>query len=175
MRVEYRRTFSQFVDNYLSGYYSQSGKQLVRLLGGPFQIFLGAILLILGRNPETLAFLRVLLYLAGAYLIVRGAALMLRPWFEIFLVWLRRDEFLGAEGTLITIELFDDKLRVSEDKDTFDVPLENVLHVQRRAASTWIVTQPDNLLFIPNDSLLSGDHDAFVDALEELLAEDEEE
>jgi hypothetical protein len=100
---------------------------------------------------------------------------MLRPWFEIFLVWLRRDEFLGEEGAHITVELFDDKLRVSEDKDTFDVPLENVLHVQRRAASTWIVTQPDNLLFIPNENLLSGDHDAFVDALEELLAEDEEE
>ncbi|KAA3648325.1 MAG: hypothetical protein DWQ07_04850 [Chloroflexi bacterium] len=173
MRIQYRRTFSQFIDTYLSTYYGQNA--LVRILGGPTLIVAGGIMLVFSGREEYGWLLRGALILVGGIILVRGLMIMLRPLLNVFLVWLRRDEFLGEENAKTTIELHEDRVTVSDADGDIEMPLENILTVSHRTDGAWIVTNSDNIIYVPREDLLEGDHDKFVEALEIAITPDEEE
>jgi len=174
MQIEYRRTFTQFIDNYLATYYGGGVQTLKRLLGGPAIIVAGSYAVILAATPTMWPFFRVTLNLLGWLLIFYGTVYTLRPAFNLFLVWLRRAEFIGEDGTIIRFELLPESLSVHEGDSQFEVPLDRILAVQRRANSAWILTKPDNILYIPSEDLLSGDFEAFIEALDAAIAPDPE-
>jgi|GEM_PF-1165046 len=174
MRIAYRLTFAQFVENYLLTYYVAGGNSLRRLIAGPALIALGAILMIVGAAPERGGLLKVLLIVLGGMAILYGAFDLARPLLSIFLVWLRREQFLGKEGDVVALELLDDDLRIEQGEEHFEVSYDQITSVQRREDSSWILIEPDNMLYVPREGLLDGDHDAFFDALEARLAADDE-
>jgi hypothetical protein len=45
--------------------------------------------------------------------------------------------------------------------------------MQHRGDSTWILTENDTLIYVPREGLLSGDHDEFVQAIEEKITPEE--
>lgn len=174
MRLDYRRTYSQFVDNYLATYFS-SGVQLARrLLGGPALIILGTVLLNNLAATDFSAFIRIALQVVGYLFIFIGAGYALLPAFNIFLVWLRREQFFGADGVKVTLRLYKTKLRIMENGEEVVIPLDNIISVQRRAKSAWVLTKPDHMIYIPSEGLTTGDYDEFVDALDEAIKKDEE-
>jgi hypothetical protein len=175
MRIEFRRTFSQFVDNYIASYFGTPGQTFIRLTGGPLLIVSGAFLIIYTRTADIWSSLIFIINLTAVILILYGLFYLFRPVLNIFLVWLRRDQFLGPADAVMALELLDEKLRVHEGADPFDLPLDKILAVQRRAKSAWIITKSDNLVYFPLEDLLSGDADAFMDALDAAIAPDEEE
>ncbi|MBW8012878.1 MAG: hypothetical protein FVQ83_16800 [Chloroflexi bacterium] len=175
MRVEYRRTFSQFIDTYLGTYFGTAGQTVWRILGGPFWIIVGVLLFILAGSPGTWLFFKFIIYSLSVLIALYGAAYIARPAVNLLLVWLRREEFLGAEGALIALELHEDCLRVFEGDNSFDVPLEEIATIQQRADSAWIITQTENLIYVPGKDAISGDPDAFLAALDEAIAEEDEE
>lgn len=174
MRIEFRRTFSQFVDNYIASYFGTPGQTFIRLTGGPLLIVSGAFLIIYTRTADIWSGLIFIINLTAVILILYGLFYLFRPVLNIFLVWLRRDQFLGPADAVMTLELLDENLRVHEGADPFDLPIDQILAVQRRAKSAWIITKSDNLVYFPLEDLLSGDADAFMDALDAVIAPDEE-
>lgn len=173
MRIEFRRTFSQFVDNYIASYFGTPGQTFIHITGGPLLIVSGAFLIIFTRNAEIWSALVLIIDLVAILLILYGLFYALRPALNIFLVWLRRDQFLGLE-TNIALELLDEDLRVHEGADPFDLPLDQIIAVQRREKSAWIITKSDYLIYFPLENLISGHADKFLDALDEAIAPDEE-
>ena len=173
MRIQYRRTFSQFIDTYLSTYYGHNA--FARILGGPALIVIGGVMLVFSGRENYGWFLRAVLILIGGIILVRGLIMMLRPLVNIFLVWLRRDEFLGEDNAKTTIELYEDRLTVTDADGEIEMPLEKILAVSLRTDGAWIVTDSDNIVYVPRENLLEGDHDEFVEALELAIAPDEEE
>ena len=169
MEIAYRRTFSQFVDNYLASYYSAGVQTFQRIAGGPALVFFGILAIIFARPVA--GFWGVVLWLLALGLIGYGAAWTLRPFLSIGLVWLRRDEFLGAEGAVVRmrVNVDADTLEVEEPDGAFAVPLTDILAIQHRAESAWILTQSDHMLFVPRHGLLSGDQDAFIAEIERIL------
>jgi len=176
MEIAYRRRFSQFVDNYLASYYSAGVQTFQRIAGGPLLVFFGSLAIIFARQDGPGVALRVVLWLLALVLIGYGAAWMLRPFVNIGLVWLRRAEFLGPEGALVRLRLNTeaDRIEVQEPDGDFAVPLKDILAIQHRAESAWIVTRSDHMLFVPRRHLVSGDQDAFIAAIERILDEKEQ-
>jgi hypothetical protein len=174
MRIAYRSTFAQFVENYLLTYYVAGGNSIRRLIGGPALITLGSILLIVGTAPERGGFFKFVLIVLGGAAIMYGAFDLARPLLSIFLVWLRREQFLGKEGDVVALELLDEGLGIEQGEEHFEVSYDQITAVQRREDSSWILTEPDNMLYVPREGLLEGDHDSFFDALEARLAADDE-
>ena len=173
MRIQYRRTFSQFIDTYLSTYYGHNA--FLRLLGGPSLIVVGGILLVIGWRPNPAWLVRAALLVSGSIILVRGLFFLLRPLFNIALVWLRREEFLGEENAITTIELHEERLTVSDADGDIEMPLEKVIAVSHRTDGVWIVTDSDHIIYVPREDLLMGNHDEFVEALETAIAPEEEE
>lgn len=176
MRIEYRRTFQQFTDNYIASYYSAGVRPFTRLLGGPALIFLGIAAVILLRRPTTPLFIEILIWFAGGLLALYGLSYTLRPVINIGLVWLRRDEFLSEKNIPIAIELDSENetLLVYDPEGQLKIPLTGIRSIQHRSESTWILTHSDHLIFIPRHDLLAGDHDAFIAALEAILDANEQ-
>jgi len=174
MRISYRRTFALFVDNYLATYFGTPGQTFLRILGGPLLIVLAALLAIYTRSAGAAGWVKLLLNLAAVAMFLYGLVYMLRPGLNLLLVWLRREQVLGPEDAPVSISLAADHLQVDDGREPFDVPLEQVLAVQRRARSAWIITKTDNLLYFPFEDLLEGDPDAFLEALEAAIAPDDE-
>lgn len=173
MKLSYRRTFSQFADNYLSTYYT-GAQTLRRVAYGPLLMVVGSILVVAGRNPQTFILLRWLLALAGLAGLLYGLFLTLRPFIDLALVYLRRAEFLGPEGSQVTLELGQSALRVDEASGTLEVPYSDIQAVQYRARGAWIITQSDHLIPIPTADLTAGDADTFLAALDLILNPPEE-
>lgn len=174
MHIQYRRTFSQFVDSYLTSYYTLGGQTLQRLLGGPALILGGVLFILLAATKAWNLGIRLIADVAGGLAILYGLGLALRPLGEILLVWLRRDEFLGEEGAIVTIEFADDQIRLDDPDGSFTFPLARITSIQHRTDSTWIMVAPDHLIYLPREELLSGNHDEFLAALEGRLRENEE-
>ena len=175
MRVSYRPSYAQFVDNYLATYYSGGVGTLRRVAGGPMAIVAGALIIIASISWLAPGFFRSLLVVAASFLILGGLFYAARPLINILLVGLRREKFFGEETGPTIIELHEDRLQITENKEVLELPIEQIKSIQHRADSTWILTSGDYLISVPRSGLLEGDHDKFVSALEALLAPDEEE
>lgn len=174
MRIEFQRTYSQFVDHYLATYFGAVGKTIFHLIGGPALIVIGAFLLIYTRSANIWSVLLFIINLIAIAIILYGVYYILRPALNLFLVWLRREQLFG-DDSIMALELLDENLRVHEGADPFDLPLDQIIAVQRRAASAWIITKSDNLIYFPFEDLLSGDAEAFLNDLDAAIAPDEEE
>lgn len=170
MKLSYRRTFSQFIDTYIFTYYSAGIGVLARLIGGPLMVVFGIVLIGFTRRIQSHVF-SLLLWLIGLPAILFGLYYFLRPFINLALVWLRREEFLGAEGALVTFELVADQnlLHVSEPTGDFSLGLEHILYIQHRADSAWIITDQDQFLLLPRHNLVEGDQDEFISAVEQIL------
>lgn len=167
MKLAYRRTFSQFADSYLATHYSAGVQTFRRLAAGPLLMVAGALVFFLGRPP--LFWLgRAALILVGLALLLYGLFLALRPFIDLGLVYLRRDEFLGPEGQPVTLELADHGLRLTEAGAPLDVPYTDIQVIQHRARGAWIITKSDHLISIPSE-LTEGDLSAFLAALDRIL------
>jgi hypothetical protein len=94
---------------------------------------------------------------------------MLLPGINILLVWLRREKFLGQDDALIGLELKENALQVDDPEGPMEIPFENITSIQRGTNSSWIMTKPDNIIYVPREGLVSGEHDAFIDALDAIL------
>ena len=171
-KVSYHPTFEQFADNYLSTYYSGGVKVLRRIAGGPAMIVTGALAVIFAFDRLGNWLLRGPVILVGFVLALYGLFFTLGPLFNIFLVWLRREELFG-EKALTTLELTGRDLVVNQNGHEASIPIRRVQSIQHREASTWILTFSDSMIFVPRAGLLSGDHDQFVQALERNMAEAE--
>jgi hypothetical protein len=86
----------------------------------------------------------------------------------MFLLWLRRDELLGDQPTIL--ELKDDRLMLIQGDESLELPLDQIKSIQHRGHGTWLLTAGDHLISIPREGLLEGDHDAFINALEVAMA-----
>lgn len=175
MKITYRPTFDQFADNYLSTFYSGGVRVLQRTLGGPAMIIVGAIGMVwVNRNIDFWLF-KYPLMLAGLALALYGLSYTLRPLFNLFLVWLRRKELFESKGAITTLDLRGNTLFVNQGKVDVKLTMDQILSVQHRSTSTWILTRSDNLVYLPREGLLSGSHDKFVAALVEKMTPEEEE
>ena len=76
MQIKYRRTFSQFIDNYLASYYSAGVQTFRRIVGGPLTIAVGVSLINFGRRPNSLGFVSALLWIIGLVFLSQGALLV---------------------------------------------------------------------------------------------------
>jgi hypothetical protein len=168
-KIAYRRTFAQFADTYLTTYYAAGFRIIVRSAGGPFLMFLGAVFYIFSRNPNLPWLARIPLFIIGVGMFAYGLYFALRPFIDLALVYLRRDEFLGAEGQTIEIEIRAEALYASLPEGDFEIPFSNILTVQHRSDSAWIITRTDQILQVPREDLLEGDHDAFVERLYQIV------
>jgi len=175
MRVSYLPTYSQFVENYIATHYSSGVGTFRRLAGGPSAILAGALLTIIAFSRLSPGFFRVVFIIVGSLTIVAGIYFSLRPLINIFLVRLRREELFGSDIGPTIIELKDVHLRITENQEILELPIDQIKSIQHRAESTWILTQGDYLLFVPREGLIEGDHDSFISSLEKALEPDEEE
>lgn len=169
MKVSYRPTFDQFADNYLSTHYSGGVRLLQRTAGGPALIVSGALAMVWVSGHIDFWLLRYPLLLLGLLVALYGLSYTLRPLFNLLLVWLRRSELFENENAITTLELKGGFLLVTQGKDQVKLPLKQILTVQHRSTSTWILTASDNLVYLPREGLVTGKHDAFIKALEEKL------
>lgn len=175
MKVAYKPNYDQFADNYLATYYSGGVRVLQKAAGGPVLIVLGGLIMIWTSSWVDFVLLRYPLLLLGLAVSLYGLSYTLRPLFNLFLVWLRREQLFEGKQALTTLELKGNALLVTQGKESFKLPLEQIQSVQHRSTNTWILTHSDNLIYIPRAGLLEGSHDKFVAALENKLAPDEEE
>lgn len=175
MKVSYRPTYDQFTENYLATHYSGGVRTLQRIIGGPALIVAGALVIIITNDRVAFWLFRYPLFLIGLIIALYGVGYTLGPLFNLFLVWLRRTQLFDNLESETTLELKGKQLLVTQNKETIKVPLTQVQSVQHRSTSTWILTESDNLIYIPRQGLLSGDHDKFVQKLEEILAPEEPE
>lgn len=165
MKVTYQPTFDQFADNYLSTYYSGGVRVLQRAAGGPLLIIAGALIMIWTNERVEFWLLRYPLLLAGLVVSLYGLGFTLKPLFSLFLVWLRRQELFESKNATTTLEIKADLLLVTQQGETLTLPLDQILTIQHRSVSTWILTRSDNLVYVPRTGLIEGDHDAFVSTL----------
>lgn len=168
-KLSYRPTFSQFVDNYLATYYSGGVQTFRRVASGPALALLGSLTIILAFQRLNSWLLRGPIILVGLVLALYGLFYTLGPLFNVFLVWLRRKQLFN-EKSLTTMELEMDHLSINQNGDKINLPFAKIKSVQHRAASTWILTHSDTLIYIPREGLQSGNHDQFIQALEEKIA-----
>lgn len=173
MKVSYKPTFEQFSDNYLATYYSGGVKTLQRVAGGPLVMFLATLIPVLAFERTTFWWLRIPAVLAGIYIFWRGLSYTLGPLFNVFLVWLRREQLYG-KAALTMLELRGEKLHIEQNGEQVSFPVKHIQSIQHRAESTWLLTFSDQMLYVPRFDLLSGDHDKFVAKLEGLLTPQEE-
>lgn len=174
MKISYKPTYQQFADNYLATYYSGGVQTLRRVAGGPLVMFLGTLVIILVFDRTASWWLRLPALLLGLYIFWRGLSYALGPLFNVFLVWLRREQLYAASAPATTFELRGNNLHVEQNGEQVRLPVKHIQSIQHRAESTWLLTFSDQMLYIPRQGLLSGDHDRFVARLEELLAPKEE-
>ncbi len=170
MRLSYRRSFSQFIDTYIFTYYSAGIGVIARLLGGPLLVVFGIVLIGFTRRIQS-PFYVTLFWILGVPSILFGLFYFLRPFINLALVWLRREDFLGPEGALVTFELQPEanQLQVSEPTGDFSLSLDHILYIQHRADSAWIITDQDQFLLLPRQNLVEGDQDLFIAAIENIL------
>ncbi len=163
-------TLSDLIESYLTTHYSGGVQTMRRLAGGPVILLLGALTIIAVNAWVVAYFLRALLILVGGLFALYGLWLTLTPVLNMFLLWLRRDELLGDQPTILEIK--DDRLLLIQGDESLELPLAQIKSLQHRAHGTWLLTESDHLISIPRDGLLEGDHDAFVNALEVAMAYD---
>ena len=174
MKVSYRPTFDQFADNYLATHYSGGVRVFQRTAGGPALIIGGALAMVWVSENIDFWLLRYPLLLLGLLVALYGLSYTLRPLFNLLLVWLRRKELFEGKAAITTLELKGGILHVTQGKDQVKLPLDQILTVQHRSTSTWILTASDNLVYLPREGLLTGKHDPFIKALEEKMVPEDE-
>jgi len=175
MKISYRPTFTQFSDNYLATYYSGGVKTMQRVAGGPALMLLGVLLIIFVFDRTNSWLLRAPVILAGLAIAFYGLSYALGPIFNVFLVSLRKKQLFDSKKALTTLELQAEVLQIDESGERVKLPWSQIKSVQHRKDSTWILTQGDTLIYVPREGLLFGDHDKFVQALEEKISPKEEE
>jgi hypothetical protein len=175
MQLSYRPTFAQFADNYLATYYSGGVKTLQRIAGGPALMLAGTLAIVFAFDRLHSWLLRAPAIVAGAAIALYGLSYTLGPLFNVFLVWLRRDQLFENEQALTTLELEGETLRINQSGEEVTMPLNKIKSMQHRGDSTWILTENDTLIYVPREGLISGDHDEFVQAIEEKIAPEEKE
>ena len=170
MKISYRYTFSQFTDNFIAQYYSGGIRVFTRLLGGPILIFIGILIIGYTRQMEVGAGYYVL-WVIGLLITLFGLAYFTRPGLQLLFVRSRKDEFLGTDGEEVELTLDPEAqtVLIKGPEGESELPLTEILYIQHRAESTWIITNRDHTIPIPRKELTSGDHDAFISAIEEIL------
>lgn len=174
MKLSYRPTFEQFSDNYLATYYSGGVSTLRRIAGGPALMLAGVLLIVFVFDRTGSWLLRAPAVLAGLAIFFYGLSYAVGPLFNVFLVSLRKEQLFGDQKSPTTLELQAQDLHVDENGELLKLPLTKIKSVQHRKESTWILTHGDTLIYVPRQGLLSGDHDKFIQALEEKIAPKEE-
>jgi hypothetical protein len=176
MEIVYKQSFAQFVDSYLATYYSSGIKTFSRTAGGPLQVFIAILLIINARNPNTWRFFQIVFWLLSAYLLLKGVLQTIQPAIDVFLVWLRKDTII-EENLPIHLKLDVEKEHIAVtngDKDPLNFLLADIKSIQHRKTSAWILSTTDFLLYIPRTGLISGNHDAFIQAVEAVLIKNEQ-
>ena len=168
MRIAFQPSLSDLIESYLATHYSGGVQTMRRLAGGPVILLLGALTIIAVNAWVVSTFLRILLIALGFLFALYGLWLTLTPVFNMFLLWLRRDELLGDQPTIL--ELKDDRLMLIQGDESLELPLDQIKSIQHRGHGTWLLTAGDHLISIPREGLLEGDHDAFINALEVAMA-----
>ncbi len=174
-KISYHPTFSQFADNYLATYYSGGVKTLQRVAGGPALIVTGMLAIIFAFDRLHSWLLRAPTIVAGLAIALYGLSYTLGPLFNVFLVWLRRDRLFQNEQALTTLELEGEHLKINQSGEEVKMPLSKIKSMQHRGDSTWILTDNDTLIYVPREGLVSGDHDEFVQAIEEKITPEKKE
>lgn len=163
------------MDNYIASYYSAGVQTFSRAFGGPLMVMAGIIILAVVRKPGMGVFLSAGAWAGGAALLAAGTLRTLRPWIDLGLVWLRREEFLGADEAIsVELDTQAETLILQDTERVLTFPLSEIRSIQHRTNSAWILTQSDQLVYIPRHDLLDGDHDAFMGAIEAILDANEQ-
>lgn len=170
MRIAFQPSLSDLIESYLTTHYSGGVQTMRRLAGGPVILLLGALTIIAVNAWVISSFLRVVLIIVGLLFALYGLVLTLTPVLNMFLLWLRRDELLGDQPTIL--ELKDHHILLIQGDETLELPLKQIKSIQHRSHGTWLLTASDHLISIPRAGLLEGDHDAFVNAVEVAMAYD---
>ena len=95
------------------------------------------------------------------------------PIFNIFLLWLRRDDLLGDPPSPTILDLKESHLDITQGQESLELPLKQIKSIQRRSQGAWLLTESDHLISVPRQGLLEGDYDAFMTTLEQAMAYDE--
>ncbi|HRN50196.1 MAG TPA: hypothetical protein PLC52_04705 [Anaerolineales bacterium] len=170
MKISYFPTFEQFADNYLATYYGGGVQTLRRAASGPLIMLLGSLIIVVIFDRSNSLWLRLPAVVVGLYVFWRGLATTLGPLFNVFLVYLRREQLFGPQAPATTMSLRGKTLSISQGGEKVSIPVDHIQSVQYRAESTWLLTHSDQMLYIPREGLESGNHDAFVARLEKALA-----
>ena len=170
MKISYRYTFSQFTDNFIAQYYSGGIRVFTRLLGGPGLIFIGILIIGYTRQVEVGTGYYVL-WGIGLLIALVGIIYFIRPGLQLLFVRSRKDEFLGSNGEAVELTLDPEAqiILIKGPEGESELPLTEILYIQHRAESTWIITNRDHTIPIPRKELTFGDHDVFISAIQEIL------
>ncbi len=175
MKIKFHRTYAEFSENYLATHYSGGINSFGRLLGGPLIMVLSAVIFAGLNSRIENAFARGLLLLLTVAAVVYGFLKSIAPLFNLFLVWLRRETVFSAQQSEVEMELKGETLFIYEGQENFELALADILTIQHRTQSTWLLTKNDVLISIPRDGILAGHQDAFIEAIEAVVYKDEEE
>lgn len=173
MKISYQPTFHQFADNYLATYYSGGVQTVRRAAGGPLVMFLGSLIIVVVFDRTGSWWLRLPAVLLGLYVFWRGLAYTLGPLFNVFLVYLRREQLFGAGAPPTSMSLRGSNLHIEQGGEKVRMPVSHIQSIQYRAESTWLLTHSDQMLYIPREGLDAGDHDAFVARIQKILTPEE--
>ncbi len=170
MKITYRYTFSQFTDHFIAQYYSGGIRVFTRLMGRPKITITNPITRGNTRQVEV-GFGYYLLWGIGLVIALFGLLYFVRPGLQLLFVRSRKDEFFGTNGEEVelTLDLEEQLILIKGPDGESDLPLTEILYIQHRSESSWIITDRDHTIPIPRHELLSGDHDAFISAIEEIL------
>ncbi len=174
MQISFQRTFAQFSEDYLATHYSGGVSSLGRLAGGPLLIVIGTLIANASRAQFESAFALTLAFAISISFILWGAIQTLKPLFNLFLVWLRREAMFSGENAKVEMEITGEILKITEGKENIELPIDQIKSIQHRSQSTWILTEGDYLIAIPREGIRRGNHEDFISALEEIKYPDEE-
>lgn len=167
MKIKYQPTFSHFADNYLTSYYSAGVQTFRRVAGGPLLIWIGSSLLFSINENSFYKF-------SGFLIALYGLIYTLKPAFQIFLVWLRKDKILEQHPISLELDKEHQTIIIDDQQEKFILPLTEINSIQHRSQNTWLLTSSDQMISIPRHNLLEGDHNTFLEALEKILDENEQ-
>ncbi len=170
MKISYQYTFSQFSDNFIAQYYSGGIRVFTRLFMGPTLFIFG--ILMIGRTRQMLPGLgKNFFWAGGSLLVLSGFFYFLRPALQLLIVRLRKDQLFGENGQKVelTLNTKTDSILIHDSEGESELALEEILYIQHRNDSSWIITNQDQTIPIPRNNLTFGDHDEFISAIENIL------
>ena len=166
IKIKYQPTFSHFIDNYLTSYYSAGVQTFRRIAGGPLLIWIGSSILF---SSSQISFYKYFGFIVTLY----GLIYAIKPILQICLVWLRKDKFLDQNPVSLELDKEHQTIIIEDQKGKFTLPLSEINSIQHRSQNTWLLTTSDQMISIPRHNLLEGTHNTFIEAVEKILDDNE--